>query len=251
MTQSTSLPKNCTRCGARTRFFAYNMEKVILVCGKDDCYWPLDEYGDKLDQLCLPANDPRVDSIFSRHDKNEEPPPETSDEMNHLEATLLGPSPTCSPASAGQPSRQVSAASNVPPAFELPAPAPMMPPPPVPARSNSSSQPSCVAETPSRSHSIHSDDAESTESSSQPRLAQPPPQPQQPPPPQPPPPPWQQPPPSYRSLSAAAPHPPLQPLDPPPPSPSRAPVYRSVSKPARPSSSSLADLMGAGKKRKT
>ena len=108
------------------------------------CVWPLDVVGE-IDEVCLPASDPRVKSFTAAAAAHEPelPPPaaqqqvsSSSDELQHISNMLFQPSPACSPAVHGAahyrlptgdslPASTTSStllgpsAAGLPPAFEL------------------------------------------------------------------------------------------------------------------------------------
>ena len=126
----------CQRCGAATRFFLVNLQEAVLMCSMQEvrralrrpettsqplthfcffgihflsasqCVWPLDVVGE-IDEVCLPASDPRVKSFTAAAAAHEPelPPPaaqqqvsSSSDELQHISNMLFQPSPACSPA---------------------------------------------------------------------------------------------------------------------------------------------------------
>ena len=164
----------CQRCGAATRFFLVNLQEAVLMCSMQEvrralrrpettsqplthfcffgihflsasqCVWPLDVVGE-IDEVCLPASDPRVKSFTAAVAAHEPelPPPaaqqqvsSSSDELQHISNMLFQPSPACSPAVHGAPYYRLPtgdslpasttsstllgpSATGLPPAFEL------------------------------------------------------------------------------------------------------------------------------------
>ena len=127
-----------------TQPFAHSCFVAIDFLSALQCVWPLDVVGE-IDEVCLPASDPRVRSSTAAAAAHEPelPPPaaqqqvsNSSDELQHISNMLFQPSPACSPAVHGAahyrlptgdslPASTTSStllgpsAAGLPPAFEL------------------------------------------------------------------------------------------------------------------------------------